>query len=341
MKALVKTAAKKGFELKEVPAPKIGPDEVLIKVSVASICGSDLHLYNWDCWAQKHIKNFPLTVGHEFAGIVEKTGKEVISFKPGDYVSAESHLFCSRCPECLERKFHLCRNTRTIGFDKDGCFADYIALPEKVVWKNEPGLPKELASIQEPFGNSVYCVLIEDVSAKTVAVFGDGPTGLFACEVSRVSGAKKVIMAGVEPYRLNIAKKLGVITVNAEDCDPVDYILEKTGGGADVVLEMSGAPSAISRASRAVRPGGRICAFGLSAADLIGVDWNEIVFKGVTIYGIHGRLIFDTWVRVKNMMMSGELNLGPVITHRFPLEKFKEAFRLAASRRCGKIILVP
>ena len=342
MKAIVKTGPTAGFEMVYVPIPPVGKNEVLIKVWVASICGTDLHVYQWDNWAKERINEFPRIVGHEFSGKVEAVGENVKSVEFGDMVSAETHIFCGTCPTCLERKFHLCQNTKLIGIDRSGCFAEYIVLPERVIWKNDPRLHPQLASIQEPLGNAVYCALVEDISAKTVAIFGDGPAGLFTSEIARVSGAKEIYVIGAEEYRLDIAKKLGAKTINANLVEPVNYILEATSGlGVDVSLEMSGAPTAIENSVFVAKKGGRVCAFGINPYLLARIHWNHIIFSGLTLYGIHGRIIFDTWIKVKDLLQSGKLNLWPIITHRFSMDRYEEAFQLSASRKCGKIILFP
>ncbi len=343
MKAVVKTRLAAGFDLKDIPIPSPGTDEVLIRVINASICGSDLHLYNWDGWAEETVKTLPVIAGHEFCGIVERVGFLVKMLNKGDFVSAESHIFCGTCPVCLERNFHLCPNTQTIGFNRDGCFAEYVVLPEKIIWKNDPAVvPADIASIQEPLGNAVYCVLIEDVAGKTVAVFGDGPAGLFAAEVARASGAAKVMLVGIEEIRLGIGRELGARVIDARLINPVLQIKQMTGGlGADVVLEMSGAETAIKQAILSIKPGGRLCAFGITPEKTVKIDWNKLVFSGIKIYGIHGRQIFDSWIKIRNFLKARSLNLKPIITHAFPLEKFDEAFKLALSRKCGKILLHP
>lgn len=353
MKAVVKTKPEKGLELLDIPIPVPGPEEVLIKVEAASICRTDLRLYSWDKWAQKRIRKFPLVVGREFAGCVAETGRDVRQIKTGDHVSAETNIFCGKCPVCAEGNQHLCENMEIFGIDRNGCLAEYAVLPEKVVWKNSLFFPADVLSVQELIGSAVYCVSAGNnglVYKKSIAIFGDNPAGLFAAMVAKIYGAIPVILVGAEEYRLSLAKNLGIDAISTKHINPVRYIKSKTNeAGADIVLEMSGDRRAVRGSLEAVKRGGRISAFGILADPGDSVlmrrsDWNNIVFCGINICGIHGRQIFYSWNEVRNILEAELLSIGSirsVITHKFSLRRFAEAFEIAVSKKCGKIILYP
>ena len=346
MKAVVKVEPTRGAMLQEREIPRIGPDELLVKVKATSICGTDVHIYTWDAWSQKRLAGrLPQTLGHEFCGEVVEIGANVRGCKTGDFISAETHSPCQRCVQCLTGQMHICNNLTILGVDRDGCFAEYVAIPAVVAWKNDPSIPPEFASVQEPLGNAVYTVLVEPVSGKSVLIFGDGPTALFAVGVARASGATRVSLAGMEPARLEIARKMGadrVIDVTREDV--VAMILDETGGvGVDVVLEMAGAQKAIEQSFQCVRKGGRVSAFGIPAGP-IQIDWNNaLIFRGVTLYGINGRLMFDTWFTVRNLLASGRLDISPIVTHKLPLDRFEQGFDLMTTspKSSGKVVLFP
>ena len=347
MKAVVKTKPETGAELLDVEMPRAGSDEVLIQVKATSICGTDVHIYQWERWAQRRIgtARLPQILGHEMAGEVVEAGPGVRKVKPGDYVSIETHLPCGECPQCLRGQMHVCHNLKIFGVDRDGCFAEYVAVPETVVWKNDHSIPLEYASVQEPLGNAVYCTLVEPVAGKTVLIFGDGPIALFATGVARVSGATRIVLAGMEPARLEIARRMGADEViNVRQQDPVQIIHDGTHGiGVDVVLEMAGAQKAIEQSFKCVRKGGRVCAFGIPSGP-VELDWNDaIVFRGVTVYGINGRLMFDTWITVQNLLASKRLDISPVVTHKLPLADFERGFDLmiASPKSSGKVVLFP
>jgi threonine 3-dehydrogenase len=345
MKAVVKTSRAHGAELQIVKIPELKPADVLVKVKATSICGTDVHIYQWDPWSQGRIKNIPQVLGHEFAGEVVEVGSQVHHIKPGDFISAETHIPCRQCIQCLTDQMHICSNLSILGVDIDGCFAEYAAIPEVVCWKNSPDIPPEFACVQEPLGNAVYATLVEDVAGKTVAIIGEGPTGLFAAGVARASGATEIFVLGRNRFRLDISKKMGADhIIFIDEMNPVDYIMEKTHGiGVDVVLEMAGAQQAIDDGFKIVRKGGRFSAFGIPGGN-IRIDYaNGIIFKGVTIYGINGRLMFDTWFKVRNLLSSRRLDIAPVITHKLPLESFEEGFNLLTEgdRKTGKIVLIP
>ncbi|MDD2890744.1 MAG: L-threonine 3-dehydrogenase [bacterium] len=342
MKSIRKINPQLGATLVDIEVPKPSSYEVLVKVKATSICGTDVHIYSWNEWAQNRIKNLPQTMGHEFAGEIVEVGSCVKNIKVGDYVSAETHIPCGGCIQCMTGQMHICHNVKILGVDCDGCFAEYITVPESVIWKNDKSIPPEFASVQEPIGNAVYCTLVEPVTAKTVVILGAGPTGLFSTGVAKVAGAAQVIVVEVEQFRLDIAKKMGAdICINPKNEDPLKRILDETKGiGADVVLDMAGSPKTIELAIKAVRRGGRFSAFGITPG-VINIDYNSIIFKGVTIYGISGRLMFDTWFKVRNLLAYKKLDISPVITHKLKLEEFDKGFSEMINKTAAKVILFP
>ncbi|HCJ09749.1 MAG TPA: L-threonine 3-dehydrogenase [Clostridiales bacterium] len=340
MKAVVKAAAAPGAELRQVEVPRPGPGEVLVKVKVASVCGTDVHIYKWDKWAAERIRP-PLVFGHEFAGHVVEVGPGVDDVRVGDYVSAESHVVCHRCYQCRIGQFHHCQDCSILGVDRPGCFAEYVAIPAANLWPNPSDLPPETASIQEPFGNAVDTVFAGDVPGCSFLVEGCGPIGLMAVALLRASGAALVIASDLSDYRLELAGRLGADhLVNVARVDVVSETLRLTDGrGVDAVLEMSGAPAAIRAALKTTRHGGRVTLLGLPAG-AVELDISEdLVFKGLTVQGVTGRHIFETWYRTRTFLSSGRVDVRPLITHTFPLESYREAFELAASGKCGKIVL--
>ncbi|HID94166.1 MAG TPA: L-threonine 3-dehydrogenase [bacterium (Candidatus Stahlbacteria)] len=344
MKAIVKTKRAPGAEMTLVDIPKIKPNEVLVKVKATSICGTDVHIYEWNEWAQGRIKT-PQILRHELAGEVVDVGSQVKSVKVGDYISAETHIPCGRCFQCKTGLMHICSNMQILGVDRDGCFATHIAIPEIVVWKNDPSIPPEFASVQEPLGNATYAVLVEDVAGKTIAIFGDGPTGLFATGVARVSGASTIFLVGRHAFRMNIAKKMGAdILLNDKKDDIVGFIMDATnGGGVDIVLDMAGTQQAIDKGFKILRRGGRFTAFGIPAEPLKVDLADGVIFKGATIYGITGREMFSTWFKVANFLKSKRLDISPVITHKLPLDEFEKGFSLMMTRPkvSGKVVFFP
>lgn len=340
MKAVVKTKRAKGMEYVTVPTPKMGPRDVLIKVRVASICGTDVHIYDWTRWAQ-HRFTPPRIIGHEFAGTVVKIGEEVTLAGVGNRVSAESHLTCRYCYQCKNGYSEVCRNFKLLGVDHDGTFGEYLVLPEHVVWKNEENIPDEWATIQEPFGNAVDTVLSEDVSAKTVLILGAGPIGLFATGIARACGASLIIVSDPNNYRLSISKKMGAhITVNPRRQDIVQTALDVTqNNGVDVVLEFSGNNQALNQGLKAITPAGRISILGIYERR-VNIDLNkEVIFKKVRIYGITGRKIFSTWYKTSRFLSSGLVDPSPVITHQFPLKDYEKGMKLMKDGKCGKVVL--
>ena len=345
MRAVAKTKDSPGAELIETDIPKIKDDEVLVKVKATSICGSDVHIYNWDPWAQSRVKSFPRIMGHEFSGEVVQVGRNVKKVRVGDLISAETHIPCGHCIQCLTGQMHICGNLKILSLDTNGCFADYAVIPEIVCWVNDETIPFEFASVQEPLGNAVYCALVEPVTGKTVLIMGDGPTALFATGVCKTAGASQVYVVGLSPYRLEIAKKMGAdLVLNNKTDNTAEIIMDKTGGvGVDVVLEMAGAQETITQGFQLVRKGGRFSAFGITAKPVELDINNAVIFKGVTVYGINGRLMFDTWFKVRNMLASKKLDISPVVTHKLKLEEFDRGFDLMRTfpQECGKVVLFP
>ncbi len=349
MKAIVKTKRAPGAELIDVPIPKVKTNEVLVKVSATSICGTDVHIYEWNDWAKDRIKNVPQILGHEFAGKIVKVGKKVEGFKKDDYVSAETHIYCGKCIQCKNNQRHICGNLKILGVDCNGCFAEYIAVPANVLWKNRPGLPIEIASIQEPLGNATYCVLPnpkEKIKDKSVLIIGDGPIGLLAASVAKAEEAYPVILVGRHPFRRHLALSLGAdlaLNEHKGDIEKKIYKLTKgQGQGMDIVLEIAGSQKAINQAFRCVRKGGRVSCFGIPSSKDITLDYaNGIVFKGVTVYGINGRLLWDTWNKISQLFDKG-LDISPVITHKLPLKDYKKGFELMTKRpkMSGKVVFI-
>lgn len=344
MKAIAKLKPAGGFERINAPRPEVTSHRVLVQIRTASICGSDVHLYQWDDWAKAHLKP-PRIVGHEGAGEVVEVGSQVKHLKVGDRVSLESHIPCLGCDRCRTGEMHLCRKLQTIGFEVDGCFAETIAMPELCCVKHPDTMPWEIASIQEPLGNAVYAVSESAVAGKSVAIFGDGPIGLFACALARCLGAVRIFAAGASPYRMAIMKKFHPdFLIDARPEPAAGFILEKTHGeGVDVVLEMSGAESAIHDAFRVVRNGGTVTAFGIPSKPIALDLAREIILKGIRIIAIHGRKMFDTWKEMGELLGSGRLDVTPVITHRFAFSEFASAFDLLTQKpiEAGKVILQP
>ena len=352
MKAVVKTKPQAGADFTEVDIPEISPDEALVKVRATSICGTDVHIYKWDPWSDGRIgsKNLPQILGHEVAGEVVKVGANVKRVKVGDYISAETHIPCKSCIQCLTGQEHICANLKILGVDRDGAFGEYIAIPESVCWVNDPAIPPEFASVQEPLGNATYALLGEDynVAGRSVAIIGDGPIALFAVGVARVSGAIPIFLIGKYDFNMEIGKRMGadhLLYANKPDIDRIAYIKDHTYGfGADVVLDMAGSPQALDEGFKILRKGGRFTAFGIAAESPTLLDYNNgIVFKGAQVHGINGRKMFDTWFRVRNFLASGRLDISPVVTHMFSLSDFEKGFEemITRPRRSAKVVLFP
>lgn len=342
MKALRKMRPERGANLETVAIPTIGPREVLVRVTAASICGTDLHIYGWDRWSASRIKP-PLTFGHEFCGIVERIGEEVSSIAPGDFVSAEMHVNCGHCHQCRVGEAHICQNLRIIGIDQDGCFAEFVRIPAANVWKIDPAIPQQYAAILDPLGNAVHAVLAGPIAARTVLVTGCGPIGLMAIAVAKACGGSVIFATEVNEFRRGMAKKMGADEVlNPMESDVPATIREATGGtGVDVLLEMSGSPAAIKQGFHALRAGGRASLLGIPTKD-VAIDLvNDVIFKGATVQGIYGRRMFETWVQMNALLKAGRLNLDPLFGERTSLEKFADAFALLQGGHAGKVLFYP
>lgn len=336
----------------DVDVPHIATDQVLVRVRATSICGTDVHIYKWDPWSESRIgsKNLPQVLGHEVAGEVVEVGPSVKRVKVGDYVSAETHIPCKSCIQCLTGQEHICANLRILGVDCDGAFAEYIAIPDSVCWANDRAIPPEFASVQEPLGNATYAVLGEDynVAGRSMAIIGDGPIALFAVGVARLAGAIPVFLVGKYDFNMEIAKRMGadhLLYANRPDVDRIAYVRDHTYGfGADIVLDMAGSSQALEEGFKMLRKGGRFTAFGIAAESPTLVDYNNgIVFKGSQVHGINGRKMFDTWFRVRNFLASGRLDISPVITDMFHLSDFVKGFEqmMTRPRRSAKVVLFP
>src|SRR5437588_3229083 len=342
MLAVVKSSPAPGAEIRQVKIPVIGRTDVLVKVKVASICGTDLHIYEWDRWAQRRIHP-PLIPGHEFCGEVVACGDEVTSVKDGDFVSAEMHIACGKCLQCRTGEAHICQNVKIIGVDANGAFAEYVVIPESNIWKLDPAIPQEYASILDPLGNAVHTVLAGEIAAKTVAITGCGPIGLFSIAVAKAVGATSVFAIEVNEHRARIAREMQadyVLNPAKEDVDAI--IMEETGGlGVDVVLEMAGHPDSIRTAFDIVRRGGRISLLGLTSKP-ISLNFSEdIIFKGITVQGINGRRMYQTWYQMTALLKSGKLNLHPVITDRIPMKDFSKGIERLKTGEASKILVYP
>lgn len=342
MPAVVKMSSGPGLSMTTVDIPQITSDEILVKVRAASICGTDLHIYRWDDWSQNRIKP-PLIIGHELCGEVVDRGERVTNVAIGDFISAESHVVCNECPQCRTGRGHLCQNTQIIGVDRDGCFAKYVAIPAANAWLNPPGMPPEIASLQENFGNAVHTAFKTDLTAKKVLVTGCGPVGLMAIEVVRSAGPRAIYATDISPYRLDLARRLGAdLALNPTEVDVVDFVMDETDGeGVDVLLEMSGAPSAVNEGFTLLKDGGEAALLGLSPAPFEFDLNNHVIFKGVTVYGIIGRQIWETWYQMRGLLKAGAVDLRPIVTHLFLLENFEHAFEVMASGKSGKVVLFP
>lgn len=338
MKALIKVKSKPGLWIENIPIPEIGPHDVLIKILKTSICGTDLHIYNWNEWAQKTI-NVPLTIGHEFVGAIKNIGEHVKDFKPGDIVSGEGHLVCGRCRNCLAGRRHLCPHTKGIGINRNGAFAEYLVLPDTNVWYCDPHIPLEVLSCFDPFGNATHTALSFDVLGEDVLITGAGPIGIMATAVAKHAGARFIVVTDLNPYRLQLAKKMGATRILDARKGSLTDITKELGmkEGFDVGLEMSGSSKALGQMIPTMAHGGKIAVLGILPQDT-KIDWNPVIFNGLTIKGIYGREMYETWYKMTVMIQSG-LDLTPVITHRFQYESFKEGFEVMNSGKSGKVIL--
>ncbi|GAB5404268.1 MAG: L-threonine 3-dehydrogenase [Aureliella sp.] len=338
MKALVKKQNAPGLWLEDVPEPQMGINDVLIKVDRTGICGTDMHIYKWDSWAQKTIP-VPMVVGHEFVGTVVDTGSNVKDFRPGDLVSGEGHVVCGRCRNCMAGRRHLCADTSGIGVNRPGAFAELIALPMTNVWKHAGNIDLDSASIFDPFGNAVHTALSFPVLGEDILITGAGPIGCMAAAVAKHAGARLVVVTDVNPWRLDLAKRMGasrVVNVQHEELADTQKELGMTEG-FDVGMEMSGNPTAFRSMLSNMAHGGKIAMLGIPS-EPIAIDWNEVVFNMLTIKGIYGREMYDTWYKM-TVMLQGGLDISPVVTHRFDYQDFETAFEKMASGETGKCIL--
>lgn len=354
MKAVVKVKAERGgAELQDVDIPTITAGEVLVRVQATSVCGTDVHIYEWNAWADRRIGagRLPQILGHEVAGVVVEVGPHVQSIKKGDYISSETHIFNPGDLQSLLGQKHIGKNMEILGVDRDGVFAEYVMLPERVCWVNDRSIPPEFASVQEPLGNGVYAVLGEDadVAGKSMVIVGDGPTALFAAGVARTAGVAKIILIGYSNYNLDIARRMGadhILDIKKTTLEERSrFILDETSGyGVDISLEMVGGEAPVREALTHLRKGGRLTAFGVAAEAQVPIDYNDgIVFKGAQVHGINGRKVFDTWYRMRNLLAAKRLDISPVITHVMALEEYEKAFEMliAEPRQAAKIVLFP
>ena len=342
MKALRKMRPGRGLTLETAPVPAIGPTEVLVRVKAASICGTDLHIYGWDRWSQGRIKP-PVTLGHEFCGVVERAGEEVTPVMAGDFVSAEMHVNCGHCHQCRLGEAHICQNLRIIGIDQDGAFAEFVKIPAVNIWKLDPAIPEHCAAILDPLGNAVHTVLAGPIAGQTVLVTGCGPIGLMAIAVAKACGSATIFATETNEQRRAMAKKMGAdFVLNPAAEDAVACILSETSGtGVDVLLEMSGNAKAIQQGFKALRAGGRASLLGIPTESVPLDLVNDVIFKGATVQGIYGRRMFQTWVQMTALLKAGRLHLDPLFGERAPLEKFEDAFARLQGGLAGKILLYP
>ena len=346
MKALVKKKREQGLWMDEVPVPQVGINDVLIEVLRTGICGTDVHIYNWDAWAQKTIP-VPMVVGHEFVGRIVEVGSNVKDFHPGEIVSGEGHVVCGHCRNCLAGRRHLCKDTKGIGVNRPGAFAEYLALPQTNVWVHDPHLPepknasvRDVQSIFDPFGNAVHTALQFDVLGEDVLITGAGPIGVMAVAIARHAGARYVVVTDVNPYRLDLARTMGATLALDVRRERIADAQKKLGmkEGFDVGLEMSGSPDAFREMLANLCHGGKIAMLGIPSTEM-PIDWNTVVFNMLTIKGIYGREMYETWYKMTVMLQSG-LDISPVITHRFPYQDFEQGFDVMRAGQSGKVVLV-
>lgn len=338
MKALVKSKREEGIWMDDVPEPVCGPRDVLVRLKKSAICGTDVHIYNWDAWSQKTIP-VPMVVGHEFCGVIEQVGSEVRGYQAGDRVSGEGHITCGYCRNCRAGKRHLCRNTVGVGVNRPGSFAELLSIPADNLFRIPPEIPDEVASIFDPYGNAAHTALSFDLVGEDVLITGAGPIGCMAAAICRHVGARHVVVTDVNPYRLSLAKKLGAtLAINPKEVSLRDCMSQlKMTEGFDVGLEMSGNASAFSDMLGAMNHGGRVAILGIFA-EPVAIDWSLVIFKGLFLKGIYGREMFETWYKMSSMLQSG-LDISPIITHRFGIDDFQVGFDAMRSGRSGKVVL--
>jgi threonine 3-dehydrogenase len=342
MKALRKMHPARGLSFETANIPTVGPADVLVRVRAASICGTDLHIYGWDRWSQGRIKP-PVTLGHEFCGVVERVGEEVKELEPGDFVSAEMHVNCGHCHQCRLGEAHICQNLRIIGIDQDGAFAEFVKIPASNIWKLDPAIPEHYGAILDPLGNAVHTVLAGPIAGQTVLVTGCGPIGLMSIAVAKACGSSTVFATETNEQRRAMATKMGAdVVLNPAEIDAVARITAETNEtGVDVLLEMSGNATAIQQGFRSLRAGGRASLLGIPTESVPLDLVNDVIFKGATVQGIYGRRMYETWVQMTALLKARRLNLEPLFGERSSLEKFENAFAMLQGGLAGKILLYP
>ena len=338
MKSLVKAKAEKGIWLQDTPKPEVGHNDLLIKIRKTAICGTDMHIYNWDEWSQNTIP-VPMVVGHEYVGEVVGMGQEVKGFEVGDRVSGEGHITCGHCRNCRAGRVHLCRNTEGVGVNRPGAFAEYLVIPAFNAFKIPDNISDDLASIFDPFGNAVHTALSFDLVGEDVLITGAGPIGIMAAAVAKHVGARHVVVTDINPYRLELAKKMGATRTVDVSKENLQDVMDELGmsEGFDVGLEMSGVPVAFRDMLNKMNHGGKIAMLGIPPQD-VAADWNQVIFKGLVIKGIYGREMFETWYKMASLLQSG-LDLSPIITHTFSIDDFQKGFDTMGSGHSGKVIL--
>lgn len=338
MKALVKRERGPGLAMEDVPIPQMGIDDVKIRIKRTSICGTDVHIYVWDEWAARTIP-VPQVIGHEFVGVVEEVGSNVKDFFPGDVVSGEGHVVCGKCRNCLAGRRHLCAHTVGVGVNRDGAFAEYLVLPQTNVWHADPTIPLDVLSCFDPLGNATHTALSFDVLGEDVLITGAGPIGCMAAAITRHAGARNVVVSDMNPYRLELATRLGATRVVDRRSETIEDVQKELGmrEGFDVCLEMSGAGKALADILRNACHGGKIALLGILPAN-VAIDWDAVIFNGLTIKGIYGREMYETWYKMTAMIQSG-LDISPVITHRFGVDDYEEAFAVMRDGHSGKVVL--
>ncbi len=338
MKALVKAKAEPGIWMQEVPVPEIGPNDVLIKIRKTAICGTDVHIFKWDDWSRKTIP-VPMTIGHEFVGDIVEVGEEVEDFKPGDRVSGEGHIVCGHCRNCRAGREHLCRKTVGVGVNRSGAFAEYLAIPAHNAYKLPDDLPDEIAAILDPFGNAAHTALSFDLVGEDVLITGAGPIGIMAGAIAKKIGARHIVITDVNPYRLKLARDLGLEHAVDASRTELSAVMQKLDmrEGFDVGLEMSGNGRALNDMVKVMNHGGKVALLGL-LPDGAPLDWGQVIFKSLTLKGIYGREMFETWYKMIALIQEG-LDLTPILTHSYPLAQFQEGFEVMASGQSGKVVL--
>ncbi len=338
MKALVKKKAESGIWLEDVPVPEIGINDVLIKIMKTSICGTDIHIYNWDEWAQKTIP-IPMVIGHEFVGRIEKVGSNVHDFKKGDIVSGEGHIVCGHCRNCLAGRRHLCPNTKGVGVNRTGAFAEYLCIPMTNVWFCDPHIPTDVLSCFDPLGNAAHTALSFDVLGEDVLITGAGPIGIMAAAIAKHAGARYTVITDVNPYRLELARKMNPTRVVNVAKEKIEDVQKELGmkEGFDVGLEMSGSPEAFRGMIDNMCHGGKIAMLGIPKTNT-AIDWNKVIFNSLSLKGIYGREMYETWYKMTAMIQSG-LDISPIITHNFHYQEFQKGFEVMNSGKSGKVVL--